>query len=61
MMGDIALCIPTMYMIRTLRGGGGGNIHVQHYRTQIVANNFINKGQYHWQMIPDDIQKVNTL
>ena len=40
---------------------GVGNIHAQYYRTQIVANSFINKGQYHWQMIPDDIREVNTL
>ena len=39
---------------------GVGNIHAQYYRTQIVANSFINKGQYHWQMIPDDIREVKT-
>ena len=37
------------------------NIHGQYYRTQIVANSFISNGQYNWQMIPNDIQEVNTL
>ena len=26
-------------------------IHVQYYRTQRVANSFLNKGQHQWQMI----------
>ncbi len=40
---------------------GLSNILVQYYRTQIVANSFLNKGQYQWQMIPFDIRGVHTL
>ena len=55
-MGDIVY----NHNIHNYNTRGLSNIHVQYYRTQIVANSFLNKGQYQWQMIPFDIRGVHT-
>ncbi len=57
MIGDIVY----NHSVHNYNTRGLSNIHGRYHRTQIVANSFLNKGQYQWQMIPFDIQEVHTL